>query len=159
MPICFPHEVTRSWNGKYRRPTGLATSNYNVPMTGELLWVYDGLTSYLGDNVLTPRGGLLSPEEYRERLATNAARLDRQEGRSWRPLEDAAISVQVLDQARDDYSDYRRVEDYYEEFCSRGSPLIICGARPSEPRGWNIGNASHEPEHGRWLPEFSRRTS
>lgn len=51
---------------------------------GELLWVYEGLTTYLGNNVLTPRSGLLTPQEYRERLATVAARLDRETGRQWR---------------------------------------------------------------------------
>jgi predicted metalloprotease with PDZ domain len=84
-------------------------------MTGELLWVYEGLTQYLGNNVLTPRSGLLTPEEYRERLATTAARLDHENGRRWRSVEDTAISVQSLDDARDDYADYRRTEDYYQE--------------------------------------------
>jgi predicted metalloprotease with PDZ domain len=111
----LPHEMTHSWNGKYRRPAGLATPDYEKPMTGEGLWVYEGLTQYLGNNVLTPRSGLLSPEEYRERLATTAARLDHENGRRWRSVEDTAISVQSLDDARDDYSDYRRTEDYYQE--------------------------------------------
>ncbi len=43
----LPHEFTHSWNGKYRRPIGLATGNYEDPMKGELLWVYEGLTQYL----------------------------------------------------------------------------------------------------------------
>jgi predicted metalloprotease with PDZ domain len=110
----FPHEMTHSWNGKYRRPVGLTTPDYDQPMKGDLLWVYEGLTQYLGE-ILTPRSGLLTPEEYRERLATTAARLDLERGRLWRPLEDTAVSVQILDAARDDYSDYRRVEDYYSE--------------------------------------------
>jgi predicted metalloprotease with PDZ domain len=36
----LPHEFTHSWNGKYRRPAGLATRNYQDPMVGDLLWVY-----------------------------------------------------------------------------------------------------------------------
>ena len=44
----LPHEYTHSWNGKYRRPIGLATGNYDSPMRGELLWVYEGLTEYIG---------------------------------------------------------------------------------------------------------------
>jgi predicted metalloprotease with PDZ domain len=40
----LPHEFTHSWNGKYRRPAGLATGNYEDPMIGNLLWVYEGLT-------------------------------------------------------------------------------------------------------------------
>src|SRR5579864_107653 len=47
-----PHEFVHSWNGKYRRPAGLVTPNYQEPMIGDLLWVYEGLTEYLG-NVLT----------------------------------------------------------------------------------------------------------
>src|SRR5262249_17460411 len=64
----LPHEMTHSWNGKYRRPAGLATPTYQEPMKGELLWVYEGLTEYLGQ-VLTARSGLLSADQYREALA------------------------------------------------------------------------------------------
>ena len=46
----LPHEMVHSWNGKYRRPAGLATANYQQPMKTELLWVYEGLTEYLGAN-------------------------------------------------------------------------------------------------------------
>src|SRR5438034_3567930 len=61
----LPHEMTHSWNGKYRRPTGLATGNFDTPMRGELLWVYEGLTTYLGQ-VLAARRGLLTADEYPE---------------------------------------------------------------------------------------------
>ena len=44
----LPHEYTHSWNGKYRRPAGLATPDYEAPMEGNLLWVYEGLTEYFG---------------------------------------------------------------------------------------------------------------
>jgi predicted metalloprotease with PDZ domain len=54
----LPHEFVHSWNGKYRRPAGLATPNFQEPMKGELLWVYEGLTEYLG-NLLSARSGLL----------------------------------------------------------------------------------------------------
>jgi len=33
----LPHEYVHSWNGKFRRPAGLATPNYNVPMQDDLL--------------------------------------------------------------------------------------------------------------------------
>ena len=45
----LPHEYVHSWNGKYRRPAGLTTPDYQKPMHDDLLWVYEGLTSYLGD--------------------------------------------------------------------------------------------------------------
>jgi predicted metalloprotease with PDZ domain len=108
------HEFTHSWNGKYRRPSGLATKNYQQPMTGELLWVYEGLTEYLGD-VLAARSGFWSAEQYREVLADTAARMETRRGRSWRPLEDTGISVQSLRLQGAAWSNWRRGLDYYPE--------------------------------------------
>jgi predicted metalloprotease with PDZ domain len=110
----LPHEFTHSWNGKYRRPAGLATRNYQDPMIGDLLWVYEGLTEYLGQ-VLTARSGLLTPEQYREALAATAAMLDHRTGRTWRPLEDTARSVQILRLQGPEWQSWRRSLDYYPE--------------------------------------------
>jgi predicted metalloprotease with PDZ domain len=110
----LPHEFVHSWNGKFRRPAGLATADYQKPMQGDLLWVYEGLTEYLGE-ILTPRSSLTTPEEFREDLAIEAAKLDRKTGRAWRPLEDTAVAAQLLYEARSDYADYRRGTDYYPE--------------------------------------------
>jgi len=110
----LPHEFAHSWNGKYRRPAGLATRNYQEPMIGDLLWVYEGLTDYLG-NLLAERSKLLSPEQYRETLAATAASLDHRSGRSWRPLEDTARSVQILRLLGPQWSNWRRGLDYYPE--------------------------------------------
>ena len=108
------HEMTHSWNGKFRRPAGLATADYNEPMKGNLLWVYEGLTQYYGE-VLTPRSGLLTADEFRQELAREAAMLDSRSGRQWRPLQDTADAAQLLYDARKDYADLRRSSDYYEE--------------------------------------------
>jgi predicted metalloprotease with PDZ domain len=109
-----PHEFAHSWNGKYRRPAGLATRNYQQPMVGDLLWVYEGLTDYLG-NLLAERSGLTSPEQYREALALTAANLDHRPGRTWRPLEDTARAVQTLRLLGPQWSNWRRGLDYYPE--------------------------------------------
>ncbi len=110
----LPHEFVHSWNGKFRRPAGLATPDYNAPMKGDLLWVYEGLTEYLGE-ILTPRSGLWTAQEFLDSLARDAASLDRENGRTWRPLADTAVAAQVLYNARDDYSGLRRGTDFYEE--------------------------------------------
>ncbi|MGH9495398.1 MAG: M61 family metallopeptidase [Candidatus Sulfotelmatobacter sp.] len=109
-----PHEFTHSWNGKYRRPAGLATPNYQEPMVGDLLWVYEGLTQYLG-TVLAERSGLWTGEQYREALAATAAELDHRAGRIWRPLEDTARSVQTLRMMGGQWINWRRGLDYYPE--------------------------------------------
>ena len=110
----LPHEFAHSWNGKYRRPAGLATRNYQDPMVGDLLWVYEGLTEYLGE-VLTARSGLWTAEQYRESMAATAAMLDHRAGRSWRPLEDTARSVQILRLQGPAWQSWRRGLDYYPE--------------------------------------------
>lgn len=109
-----PHEFVHSWNGKYRRPAGLATPNYQEPMIGDLLWVYEGLTEYLG-NVLATRSGLLTDEQYRESVAETAAMLDHRSGRTWRSVEDTARSVQSLRMMGSQWISWRRGLDYYPE--------------------------------------------
>jgi len=110
----LPHEFTHSWNGKYRRPAGLVIPDYSQPMKDDLLWVYEGLTEYLGE-ILTPRSGLYTPEEFRDEMARIAAALDQEAGRKWRPLQDTSDSAQLLYFAREDYSEFRRSVDYYDE--------------------------------------------
>jgi predicted metalloprotease with PDZ domain len=108
------HEFTHSWNGKYRRPAGLATPDYATPMKGELLWVYEGMTQYLG-NVLAARSGFRTPEQYREALAFSAAQLDNRPGRTWRNTEDTAIAASILRGGNPAWSNWRRGQDYYQE--------------------------------------------
>src|SRR5712675_1651424 len=91
----LPHEYVHSWNGKYRRPAGLATPDYQQPMQDDLLWVYEGLTTYLG-TVLAARSGLWTAEQAREHLAYIAGVLDHRPGRTWRPLADTAVAAQLL---------------------------------------------------------------
>jgi predicted metalloprotease with PDZ domain len=108
------HEFVHSWNGKYRRPEGLITSNYNEPMRGDLLWVYEGLTEYLGE-VLATRSGLGTTERFRDWLAREASLLDQSAGRKWRTLADTSVSAQILYGSREDYSSLRRSVDFYSE--------------------------------------------
>ena len=109
------HEYAHSWNGKYRRPVGLATRNYQDPMRGELLWVYEGLTEYLGD-VLAVRSGLLTTEEFQSELARNLAGMQSHSARRWRNLQDTVLAAQLLYvQPRDWAARLRRQEDFYHE--------------------------------------------
>ena len=110
----LPHEMVHSWNGKYRRPADLATPDYQQPMKSELLWVYEGLTTYLGE-LLTARSGLWSVTNYLEHLALVAALLDHQRGRDWRPLADTTVAAHLLYYARPEGSSWRRGVDFYPE--------------------------------------------
>jgi predicted metalloprotease with PDZ domain len=114
MTDLLPHEFTHSWNGKYRRPAGLATPNYQEPMKGGLLWVYEGMTQYYG-TMLSARIGSWTPARLREDLAWVAAYLDLRKGRTWRDLEDTAVAAQLLYASPEEYRTWRRDTDYYDE--------------------------------------------
>ena len=110
----LPHEYVHSWNGKYRRPADLATPDYETPMKDDLLWVYEGLTDYLGE-VLMARSRELGLEDTRDSIARTAADLDHRSGRAWRDLQDTADGVPAMQMAGSAWRDWRRPVDYYEE--------------------------------------------
>ena len=109
----LPHEFTHSWNGKYRRPVGLNTPDFATPMKGELLWVYEGMTQYLG-NVLAVRSGFETKDQYRDALAFWAAWQDINLRRTWRNTEDSAVAAPIQGGSLA-YIDLRGSQDYYAE--------------------------------------------
>jgi predicted metalloprotease with PDZ domain len=108
------HEFTHSWNGKYRRPYNLYQTDFEKMQQGSLLWVYEGMTQYLG-NVLATRSGLKSQEQYRDLLGMSAAQLEYKSGRLWRPTEDTAIAASILRGGNPAWANWRRGQDYYQE--------------------------------------------
>jgi predicted metalloprotease with PDZ domain len=83
-------------------------------MKGDLLWIYEGLTTYLGE-VLTARSGLRTPEQERDAVALVAAALDVAPGRTWRPLADTAVAAQLLYGGPSEWRAWRRGVDFYPE--------------------------------------------
>lgn len=63
-------------------------------MRNDLLWVYEGLTEYLGAR-LTARAGMRTPEETRDVFARIAANLEISRGRDWRPLVDTTNQPRI----------------------------------------------------------------
>jgi predicted metalloprotease with PDZ domain len=107
------HEYAHSWSGKFRRPAGLTTPDYEVPMKTDLLWDYEGFTEFAGP-LLAARSGIWTPEEYRDNLANISASLGPgRPGRTWRPLLDTAVG-QGLGFSRG-WTNWRRGTDYYDE--------------------------------------------
>jgi len=110
----LPHELTHSWNGKYRRPADLWTPNYEVPMRGSLLWVYEGMTQYWG-YVLTARSGLWTRQETLDALALTAATYDYRSGRQWRSVADTTEDPIISARRPAPWRSWQRNEDYYSE--------------------------------------------
>ena len=110
----LPHEFVHAWCGKFRRPATMVTTNFHTPERTRLLWVYEGLTQYLGE-VLTIRAGLLSQAEYLPALAAKIEILRNQAGRRWRSVEDTAIAAWTLRAKSPAWATLRRSQDYYDE--------------------------------------------
>jgi predicted metalloprotease with PDZ domain len=110
----LPHEYTHSWNGKFMRPAELWQPDFESPEHARMLWVYEGLTVYLGD-MLTARSGLWSPDTWRQVVAYRAAAMAHQTGREWRPLIDTTIAAQLVYGSPSAWSNWRRQTDFYRE--------------------------------------------
>ncbi|MEO1008625.1 MAG: hypothetical protein AAFX79_08665 [Planctomycetota bacterium] len=112
--MLIPHEYVHAWCGKYRRPTGMATGDLHTPKGTELLWVYEGLTQYLGE-VLEYRSGMATPDEYRWVIQDRLRDFKLREGRDWRPLVDTCSASWTLRAASANWGELRRSQDYYYE--------------------------------------------
>ncbi|HYR59610.1 MAG TPA: hypothetical protein VEO95_13310, partial [Chthoniobacteraceae bacterium] len=110
----LPHEFVHAWCGKFRRPAGMVTTNFHQFERTSLLWIYEGLTQYLGE-VLTVRSGLLSFEDHLPAFAGKLDWLMHQEGRRWRPLEDTAVASWLNRAHSNSWEQLRRGQDYYDE--------------------------------------------
>ncbi len=110
----LPHEFVHSWCGKHRRPAEMVTANFHTPERTKLLWVYEGLTEYLGE-VLMVRSGLVTTNDYLPGLANKIDDLMRTEGRRWRSLEDTATASHLLRARSRSWESLRRSQDYYHE--------------------------------------------
>ena len=107
------HEFNHSWDGKYRRAADQNTPNFNVPLQGSLLWVYEGQTQFWG-YVMAARSGLWTPEQARDMFAAVAASFD--EGRpgltDWRTVQDTTNDP-VIARRGGAFHSYQASFDYY----------------------------------------------
>lgn len=110
----LPHEYVHSWNGKFRRPADLWTPDYRTPMQDDLLWVYEGQTSYW-ESVLAARSGLLPKDMILGRFASLAATYSEgQPGSRWRSLQDTTVTPLIF-RGNTPFPSWQRDFDFYTE--------------------------------------------
>lgn len=110
----LPHELVHSWNGKYRRPDKLWTPDFRTRMQPNLLWVYEGQTSFW-DLVLAGRSGMQSREMVLGEWASHAGNYSIQPGRLWRSVEDTTLDPIIAARKPKPFTSWSRTEDYYNE--------------------------------------------
>lgn len=112
--LVLPHEYFHVWCGKLRAPEGLMTGDFTTPARTELLWVYEGLTSYY-DMVLGARAGMINSEEFKQEILDLCVAMEQRSGRLWRSVEDTARSARFLRPRGVSWYEMRRGQDYYSE--------------------------------------------
>ncbi|ANY18740.1 M61 glycyl aminopeptidase [Tsuneonella dongtanensis] len=110
----LPHEMVHSWNGKHRRPAALWAPDYHTQVNGDLLWVYEGQTSFW-DSVLAARSGVQPKDVALGEIATNAANYSAQAGRAWRSVEDTTFNPALAYRKPQPFPTLSRGTDYYSE--------------------------------------------
>ena len=147
------HEYTHSWDGKFRRPADLWTPNFNVPMRGSLLWVYEGQTQYWGF-VLSGRSGLLTKQEALDALASTAATYADRVGRDWRSLEDTTNDPIISARRPQPWLSHQRSEDYYSEgqLVWLDADTLIREKSGGKRSLDDFAKAFYGIENGSWLP-------
>ncbi len=111
--MLIPHEYVHSWNGKFRRPYGENPASASAQQSADLIWVYEGLTQYLGD-VLMVRSGFRTAAAFRNDLLARASRMRFGIGRSWQSLADASLAAPYI-YTKGTGSSMRSVNDIYYE--------------------------------------------
>lgn len=127
--VVLAHEYFHAWCGKLAAPEGLVLPDFHTPARTELLWVYEGLTTYY-DSVLAVRSGMISFEEFKQEVLEAAVSLEQRTGRLWRSVEDTARSARFLRQRGLYWYDHRRGQEYYGEgakFWMEADALIRAG--------------------------------
>jgi predicted metalloprotease with PDZ domain len=112
LTFLLAHEYVHSWNGKHRRPADMLATNFHAGLKTDLLWVYEGLTQYLG-MVLDTRAGFWTKQQFRDELAVSAAGLELPSRRAWRSVLDTAVAAPLHSGAAG--ASWRTQSDYYYE--------------------------------------------
>ena len=73
------HEYFHSWNIKRIKPEAFTPFDLNQEVYTELLWAFEGITSYYDDLALV-RSGLITPQSYLELLGQTISRVQRGSG-------------------------------------------------------------------------------
>ena len=107
------HEFVHTWNVKQYRPKGLVPYDYQQENYSTLLWLSEGSTSYL-QNQLLLRGDLMSSKEFLENLAKRITGYIHKPGRQSQTVAQASFNKWLEEGG--DYDNNHSVNIYSEGF-------------------------------------------
>ena len=83
------HEYFHLWNVKRIRPFALGPFDYDNENYTHMLWVAEGFTSFYQENILL-RAGILTPEEYKNKVAASISGIENQPGQKVQSVAEAS---------------------------------------------------------------------
>ena len=107
------HEFVHTWNVKQYRPEGLVPYDYQGENYSNLLWLSEGSTSYL-QNQLLMRGDIMTANEWLKLLAKYIKGYQRKPGRDAQSVSQASFDKWISE--RGDYDRNHSVNIYTEGF-------------------------------------------
>ena len=105
------HEFFHTWNVRRLRPKSLLQYDYENEMFTRSLWVAEGVTSYYEDLALA-RSGLITRQEYLERLSSTVEKVQAKPGRKVQSLTEASFDTWIKFYRPDENSNNTRVSYY-----------------------------------------------
>ncbi|MDI9333036.1 MAG: hypothetical protein QM533_01540 [Cytophagales bacterium] len=126
------HEYFHTWNVKRLRPANLVPYDYDRENYTELLWFFEGFTSYYDDLILR-RAGLMSDAQYLNLLAKTINRVMQTPGRLVHPLASSSFEAWTKYYRMDENSVNSTVSYY-----TRGALVALCLDLSLRERGSNL---------------------
>jgi len=126
------HEYFHTWNVKRLRPAELVPYDYDVENHTELLWFFEGFTSYYDDLILR-RAGLVSDEQYLGLVAKTINQIQQTPGRLVHSLASSSFETWTKYYRMDENSVNSTVSYY-----TKGSLVALCLDLMLRERGSNL---------------------
>jgi predicted metalloprotease with PDZ domain len=114
------HEYFHTWNVKQLRPDAFARYDYTQENYTQLLWFFEGFTSYY-DDILLRRAGLMDDATYIELLGKTIAQVQQTPGRHVQSVAQASFDAWVK-YYRQDENTINATVSYY----TKGALVALC---------------------------------
>ena len=113
------HEYFHTWNVKRIKPAKFLPYSLGQESHTELLWAFEGITSYYDDLILA-RTGLITPESYLELLGQVLTNLERAEGRLKQTVSESSFDAWTKFYKQDENA-LNAIVSYY----TKGAVVVI----------------------------------
>jgi len=114
------HEYFHTWNVKQLRPDALARYDYSQENYTQLLWFFEGFTSYY-DDILLRRAGLIDDATYLKLLGKTIAQVQQTPGRHVQTVAQASFDAWVKYYRQDENTPNATVSYY-----TKGALVALC---------------------------------